>query len=308
MDDFDRISELSVVGRLHAAGGEKRERSMLSGDPDIEELVGELKADAARAAALSDRTNQVESSLGQSAALHQRGSVRAARFVLEELAQGSGANLRTSAEGTKRAVATPRQSTPAETPSTQCPTEFAIHGGGASNASAYVPTSCPRCSTPASENAVVRSYNFESSTGEMLMFGALGQVVRFLIGGSESVELLNVGICSDCESRRSNFKVLEWLSRIGGLALTAYLLYANSTPELPLTKRGIGTLLLVLSPLVAGAILALLFRTAADGAVGIKILRSEDGMIWLRSEDPTWMGEFVRSNPDLHTSAERDAD
>ena len=137
------------------------------------------------------------------------------------------------------------------------------------------PTTCPCCSQPASERVGILNYNFESSTGEMVMFGLLGQIFKFVAFGSSSRALLPVMLCQRCHSPVLTYKTLEWVARIGGIALSAILLISQTSKEEPLIKRGAGPIMLTLAPLVLGAILSYFFRSSYDESKGVA-LRSEE--------------------------------
>ena len=126
------------------------------------------------------------------------------------------------------------------------------------------------------------------------MFGVLGQLFRFLLIGSSASTLLEIVTCERCHRTSNLFKGLEWVSRALGIILTAVLLVTNSTPELPLIKRGVGLILLSLSPLLLGALLALLFRNLTDRRKGIAYVRSDGKIDWFQVRSTEWLREFAR--------------
>ena len=161
-----------------------------------------------------------------------------------------------------------------------------------------IPNICPRCSQSASETTKILAHNFESSTGEIMMFGLLGQLLRFVAFGSESKTLLTTKICRSCRASWITFKILEWISRVCGVGLTVYLLMHLSTPEKPLAQQGVEMLLLTLSPLVIGAILAYVFRGRSDHAKGVTYLCTDGDEAQFRVDSADWLREFLHSNPE----------
>ncbi len=169
---------------------------------------------------------------------------------------------------------------------------------------AKVPKICPRCSQSATEPTKILAYNFEPSTGEMIMPGLLGQLFRFAaIGWSESRVLLTVKICRSCHASWKLHKALEWISRVAGIGLSVILLTNLSTPERPLAQQGMGMILLTLSPLVIGAILSYFFRSLSDRSKGVVFVRAEGGRIWFRVESANWLRDFLIANPKKDSEA-----
>jgi hypothetical protein len=98
-----------------------------------------------------------------------------------------------------------------------------------------------------------------------------------------------VKICKTHSNYTDLYKVLEWLSRITGIILTATLLINNSTPEEPLFSRDFIMILAVFLPLIFGGILSLIFRNAADNAKGISYLGKEGIYNKYSAKNPDWI-------------------
>jgi len=167
------------------------------------------------------------------------------------------------------------------------PDEFSVTTGAPP---VKAPALCPRCSSPANKSTDILTHNYQPEAG----YGILAQVFRFLLIGSSSSTLLTVVTCERCHRSSNLFKGLEWVCRALAIILTAVLLVTNSTPELPLIKRGAGLILLSLSPLVIGAILVLEFRNLTDHRKGITYVRSDGKIKWLRVQSAEWLREFTR--------------
>ena len=158
------------------------------------------------------------------------------------------------------------------------------------------PAYCPRCSKPAHVPTHILAYNYAYDTGTTIMFGLIGQLFRFLLIGSSASTLLEVVTCEHCHRTGNIYKSLEWASRALGIILTGVLIVINTTPELPLIKRGFITMLLALSPLVIGALLALMFRNLTDEMKGITFVRSNGVINLFRVQSDEWLREFTREN------------
>lgn len=63
-------------------------------------------------------------------------------------------------------------------------------------------------------------------------------------------------------------------------------------------ERGVGTILLALSPLFVGALLAYHFRGMFDRSKGVVLVRIEGDRDWLRAESPVWPGLLLENNPE----------
>lgn len=167
------------------------------------------------------------------------------------------------------------------------PDEFFVKVG---LTTAKAPTYCPRCSNQANTPTEIKAYNYSYEA----WWGLLGNVFRFLFIGSSATTLLSVVTCERCHRSSKRYQIFEWISRALGIILTFVLIWVNGSEELPLIKRGIGLILLSLSPLVIGAGVALSFRDSTDRMKGIIYLRTDGKVNWFRVQSAMWLREFKR--------------
>lgn len=104
---------------------------------------------------------------------------------------------------------------------------------------------------------------------EIFWMGLVGQVLKYLIGGLESKELVKVRLCSACSSLSTIFKILEFFVRIGSIVLVFVLLNEHSTKSRPLFQRDLGEQILVFSPILIGLVLGPVFHARHVGFKGI---------------------------------------
>lgn len=164
-----------------------------------------------------------------------------------------------------------------------------------------IPGTCPCCSQPANERVEILNYNFDSSMGEMVMFGLIGQLFKFVAFGSSSRPILAVQLCQRCHSPVVTYKTLEWIARIGGIGWSILLLLAQTSREEPLIERGAGPIMLTLAPLVLGAILSYLFRSSYDQSKGVALVGVDSGKYVFRARSKEWVRQFRFDNPEART-------
>lgn len=105
-------------------------------------------------------------------------------------------------------------------------------------------------------------------------------------------------LCQRCHGPVLTYKTLEWVARIGGIALTASLLVSQTSRENPLINRGAVPIMLTLTPLILGAILSYFFRIRYDNSKGVALVRAEGGKNWFRARSKEWVRDFQAANPE----------
>lgn len=173
-------------------------------------------------------------------------------------------------------------------------THAANHAGTGLHETVVVPDICPVCSSQtATIPTKVILYNRKPSSQEWLLFGLFGQLIKFATGLSDSDILLKVKLCQPCHERVNRYNMLKWVARITGIGL--FLILGRSlmaTGELVFSVAG--TIMIVFSPLIAGGILACLFRHQANKFKGVRFIRVDGNKTWCEVDSASWLQEFLR--------------
>jgi hypothetical protein len=170
--------------------------------------------------------------------------------------------------------------------------EFSVKAANREN----FPDFCPACGNSASKQVKVYTYDMEASPGEIFAFGMIGQLLRFIIGGYESIVKMVVPVCEHCASKALMFKIGEWLVRIVSIVLCAILLMDNSTKSRPLAQRGLGPILMVFSPLIIGGIIAYILRSKSDRSKGVVFIKEGKDQNFFRGKRSDWVDDFTAKN------------
>ena len=139
------------------------------------------------------------------------------------------------------------------------------------------------------------TFRFESTTREMVMFGLLGQLIKFLLAGSDAHVMWTVNVCNSCRQKSTLWRILEWGYRWTGIALPAYMLISLSTSNNPLVTQGIGTHLLVFSPLPLGVVMALVCQRYSVKSKGIVLIREQGATRTFRVRSQKWLTAYNAS-------------
>jgi hypothetical protein len=123
-------------------------------------------------------------------------------------------------------------------------------------------------------------------------FGVLLEMILFLVAGSRRTPLFWVYLCDRCQQRGNLLKALEWISRAAGILILIVLLVTNTSPQLPLIRRGIGTILLVISPVIIGVLLAWFFRNQADQMKGVSFQKTDGRTDHFLAQSEAWLREY----------------
>jgi predicted Zn-ribbon and HTH transcriptional regulator len=163
-----------------------------------------------------------------------------------------------------------------------------------------LPSVCPYCSRKSSKRTNILIHEYQVSSAEIWFFGLFGMIFKFMLGADylDSKKVLTVATCGHCYNIRLFYRVLEWISRLGGILLLFVFLELFPGPNKPpLIQQNFSMILLVFSPFIIGAILAYLFRYLGDHRKGIVFAYRKNEEIWFRARSNDWFREYSDKNP-----------
>lgn len=161
------------------------------------------------------------------------------------------------------------------------------------------PNICPHCSKLATEQTMLKHYEYDQPNfGLLLYMGLLGQLVVFLITGFDGKDLFKAKVCNACSGMSQLFRVMEWFVRLGSIVLVFVLMTEFSSKSQPLFKREWGVQLMVFSPLLVGWFGGLICHNLAVKFKGVTSHGlSPRGKRICQVKSTKWYEAFLTLNP-----------